>query len=126
MIICMFRTQRCIEKPYRKSGTRDLGCLQMGPWDNKMSRWDPGPGFPEVELGTQDSKMFKLNRDFQFCIVLIVYSTLNTLHFTITKLCINLFVRLTKLCINLFVRLTYFMVDTQKQPLRCVINFKEL
>ena len=42
----------------------------------KMSRWGPGPGTPKYSSETED---------FQFSIVLIVYSTLNTLHFTCYK-----------------------------------------
>ena len=39
-------------------------------------KWDPGPGTP---------KYLSRTPDFQFSIVLIVYSTLNTLHFTCYK-----------------------------------------
>ena len=51
---------------YRKSRTRDPGCLQVGPRDPKMPRWDPGPQNIQVgpwtwdpQSGTWDPKIFK-------------------------------------------------------------------
>ena len=60
----------------------------------KISRWDPGlpkydlgpqniqvgPGTPTMGPGTRDPRCE--TQDFQFSIVLIFYSTLNTLRFT--------------------------------------------
>ena len=85
-------------------GTSTGGILGTGTRDPKMSRWDLGPRMPKVEPGTQDHKIFKWDRgagtpkvesgtrdsqsetrDFQFSIVLIVYSILNPLHFTCYK-----------------------------------------
>ena len=44
---------------YRKSGTQDLGNLQVGHQDLKMSRWDKGPGTLKVGPGSRDPKIFK-------------------------------------------------------------------
>ena len=44
-----------------------------GTLDPEPPKWDPGPGTPKYFSGTWD---------FQFSVVLIVYSTLNTSHFT--------------------------------------------
>ena len=53
----------------------------------KISRWDPG--LPKYDLGPQNIQVGPGTRDprcetqdFQFSIVLIFYSSLNTLHFT--------------------------------------------
>ena len=62
--------------------TQDLGCLQVGPREPKMSRWDLGP--PKVKPGTSNFLYFKS---------------------LILQLKLSL---VTKLCIDLFIRLTYF------------------
>ena len=77
------------QQAYRKvgPGTRDLYRWNPGNREPKISRWDPGPGTPKVESGIGDPKYLSVTRDFltQFSIVLIVYSTLNTSHFTCYK-----------------------------------------
>ena len=83
---------------------------ERGPWTQDVYRWDPGtrypvpgtqdpkmcrydtvPGTHKMGPGTRDTKIFRCTktwdpknetRDFQFSLVLIVYSTLNTSHFT--------------------------------------------
>ena len=53
---------------YRKSETRELGRLQVGPWDPgpgtpKISRMDLGLRTTKVESGTRDLKIFNGTRD---------------------------------------------------------------
>ena len=73
-------------------------------WDPKMSRWDPGPpkrhpgpmtpkysneiwnpGTSKCDPGLGTPKYLSGTQGFQFSIVLIIYSTLNTVHFTCYK-----------------------------------------
>ena len=89
-----------------------------GTLDLKILKWDLRPSHPMLESRPSTPIYFSRIQDFQFSIVLIVYSTL-ILHFHYTSL-------VTKLYINLFIRLTYFMTNIQKQPLRYGANFKEL
>ena len=63
--------------PKSLSGTQDPG---PGTRDPKIFKWDPGLGTPKKETGTV--KYLSETRNFQFSIVLIVYSTRNTLYFT--------------------------------------------
>ena len=87
-------------------GTQDINRWDPRTWNPKMCRWDPGlprwdlgPGTskysngtkdlgpPKWDLGSGTLKYLIETRDFlfQFSIVLIIYSTLNTLHFACYK-----------------------------------------
>ena len=68
------RTPKCL------GGTLDPGPPKWDPGLQNIqvgsSKWNLGPGTPKYLSGTWD---------LQFSIVLIVYSTINTLHFTCYK-----------------------------------------
>ena len=88
---------------------------KMSKWDPRPGtpKWDPKPGTPKVGPRTRDPKIIKWNHGLTIFYSLIVYSTPNSS-------------LVLKPCINQFIRLTYFVASIQKQPLRCVMNFKEL
>ena len=78
----------------RDAGTRDPGLpnVQVGPGtrDHEIFMWYPGPGTRDPLSGSRDpgpgtQKYLSGIHDSQFSIVLTVYSTLNTLHFTCYK-----------------------------------------
>ena len=111
----LFQLSYILWKGIPGNGTKDLGRLQVGPRDPwpGTPKWDPKPGTPKVGPRTRDPKIIKWNYRLTIFYSLIVYSTPNSS-------------LVSKLCINQFIRLTYFVASIQKQPLRCLMNFKEL
>ena len=74
---CVFN----INKKRSENGIPEKSDLGPG-----MSRdWTPELRTPKFLGGTQDPKSGTCDRDFQFSIVLIVYYTLTTLHYTYYK-----------------------------------------
>ena len=83
-------------------GTRDVYRLDPGTQNPKMSRWDTGP--QKWDLWPGLPIFYSFNR--------LLYTYYFTLYLLQNFALISL--------------LTYFMAHIQKQPLRCVINFKKL
>ena len=84
---CFFKNMFSLQTLTNRRHTR-----KVGPGMSSGGTWDPGPWTPKCVGGTWDSqsgtwdlKYVSKTQDFQFSIVLIVYSTLNTLDSTCYK-----------------------------------------
>ena len=84
-------TQRPLKRGPRDPGPRTQN-TKMSSWDlghrvgdPKIFKWDSALWPPKWNPGSGIPKYLSETRDFRFSLVLIVYSTLNTLHFTYHK-----------------------------------------